>query len=171
MIKSNYIISLTLFKIEQGSRLTLKSFLFHRSLTRILLTEINFVEIRAMDTDSTFYHSHRFSSKLLLLFCAQKGRMHTSYRNFILISIAIKYYFKRLIWNIFWVSHLGDTLAPFLGKLWKCISVCIKVFLFDSDSKSHFSVVNTIWNAYSLEKPPTTKEFTPVVNLNCSSIL
>lgn len=60
-------------------------------------TEINFVEIQAVDTDSTFYHSHSCSSRLLLLFCAQKGGMYTNYRNFILISIAIKCYFKRVI--------------------------------------------------------------------------
>lgn len=101
MIRSNYIISLNLFKIGQGSRLTLKSFLFHRSLIMILLTEINFVEIQAADTDSTFCQSHSFRLRLLLLLSAQKGRMHTNYRNFILISIAIKCYFKRLIWNIF----------------------------------------------------------------------
>lgn len=35
--------------------------------------------------------------------------------------------------------------------------MCTKVFLFNSDSKSHFSVVNTIWNAYSLKKTTHNK--------------
>ena len=63
----------------------------------ILLTEINFEEIQAVDMNSTFYHSHSFSTRLLLPFCAQKERMHPNYRNFILISIEVKKYFKRLI--------------------------------------------------------------------------
>lgn len=125
MIKSNYIISLNLFKIGQGSRLTLKSFLFHGSLVMILLTEINFVEIQAVDTDSTFYHFHSFCSRLLLLFCAQKGRMHPNYRNFIIISIAIKCYFKRLIWNIFLSDPLGRHPCTIFRKAVKMYFKCV----------------------------------------------
>lgn len=76
---SEAIISLNLFKIGQGSKLTLKiSFpqISYYDSTKI----INFVEIETVDTNSIFYCFHSFGSRLLSLFCAQKGRIYLTHK-------------------------------------------------------------------------------------------
>lgn len=77
-IRSNYIFESV--QDRTGVQINTKDLSFPQISYYDFTKIINFVEIETVDMNSIFYCFHSFGSRLLSLFCAQKGRIYLTHK-------------------------------------------------------------------------------------------